>query len=137
MRDNPKSRSAGPCLVTAVMCGVGIPPACGVSPLFGRLGFPWPEPSAGSQGELRSLSATRHLRPAANEENMMARTTRGIDVALVATLVVVGCMQPPSRLLVAGMPLPPLEAEGWLNGDAPTAANLQGKVVVLDAWAHW
>jgi len=32
---------------------------------------------------------------------------------------------------------PKIEAQGWLNGDGPTQADLQGKVIVLDAWAYW
>jgi thiol-disulfide isomerase/thioredoxin len=36
-----------------------------------------------------------------------------------------------------GHPLPKIEAEGWLNGEAPKASDLQGKVLVVDAWATW
>lgn len=39
--------------------------------------------------------------------------------------------------LPPGRPMPELRAAGWLNGDAPTAETLRGKVVVLDAWATW
>lgn len=31
----------------------------------------------------------------------------------------------------------PLEAAGWLNGEAPSWADYSGKVVVLDVWADW
>lgn len=31
----------------------------------------------------------------------------------------------------------PLEAEGWLNGAAPSWSSLHGKVVVVDVWTDW
>ncbi|VAX39268.1 hypothetical protein MNBD_PLANCTO02-2308 [hydrothermal vent metagenome] len=36
-----------------------------------------------------------------------------------------------------GKPFPPLKAEGWINGNAPTTNDLKGKVLVIDAFAHW
>ena len=36
-----------------------------------------------------------------------------------------------------GKPFPALEVEGWLNGPGPTADELTGKILVVDAWAHW
>ncbi len=36
-----------------------------------------------------------------------------------------------------GSKAPVIEAEGWLNGKPPVAADLAGKVVVVDAWAFW
>jgi len=36
-----------------------------------------------------------------------------------------------------GKPFPVLEVEGWLNGPGPTADELAGKILVVDAWAHW
>ncbi len=36
-----------------------------------------------------------------------------------------------------GTRAPAIMAQGWLNGDAPTANSLAGKVVVVDAWATW
>lgn len=32
---------------------------------------------------------------------------------------------------------PVIRAKGWFNGTAPTEADLQGKVIVIDAWAYW
>jgi hypothetical protein len=39
--------------------------------------------------------------------------------------------------LEPGKPAPVLVAEGWINGNAPTPEILNGKVVVIDAWASW
>ncbi len=39
--------------------------------------------------------------------------------------------------LAAGNTLPAIRAEGWLNGSRPTPESLKGKVLVVDAWAHW
>ncbi|MBT4865789.1 MAG: TlpA family protein disulfide reductase, partial [Planctomycetaceae bacterium] len=36
--------------------------------------------------------------------------------------------------LEAGNDLPQIVAEGWLNGEAPTAEQLKGKVIVVNAW---
>ena len=33
--------------------------------------------------------------------------------------------------------MPEIQAEGWLNGDGPTKADLEGKVVVIECFAHW
>ena len=33
--------------------------------------------------------------------------------------------------------MPPIKAQGWLNGDPPTSAELANKVLVIDAWASW
>ena len=36
-----------------------------------------------------------------------------------------------------GLPLPPIEASGWLNGVAPKPDELNDKVLVIVAWASW
>jgi thiol-disulfide isomerase/thioredoxin len=36
-----------------------------------------------------------------------------------------------------GTQAPAIRASGWFNGTAPTEADLQGKVIVIDAWAFW
>jgi thiol-disulfide isomerase/thioredoxin len=39
--------------------------------------------------------------------------------------------------LGAGQPMPPIRAEGWINGSRPAPESLKGKILVVDAWAHW
>lgn len=36
-----------------------------------------------------------------------------------------------------GTKAPEIKAQGWFNGPAPTAGDLNGKIIVLDAWAYW
>jgi len=36
-----------------------------------------------------------------------------------------------------GQPLPPLKAEGWLNGGTPSSQDLAGRVIVVDFFATW
>jgi len=40
-------------------------------------------------------------------------------------------------MLGPGATPPPLVAQAWLNGPAPSASDLEGRVVVIDVWAHW
>ncbi|MCX7407416.1 MAG: TlpA disulfide reductase family protein [Planctomycetales bacterium] len=46
---------------------------------------------------------------------------------------------PPARSTsrLVGTQAPNFEVEGWLNGPGPTADELRGQVVVVDAWAWW
>ena len=36
--------------------------------------------------------------------------------------------------LAIGQPMPPIAAAGWINGPGPSAADLKGKVVVVNGW---
>jgi thiol-disulfide isomerase/thioredoxin len=36
-----------------------------------------------------------------------------------------------------GKPFPELTVEGWINGPGPAAADMTGKVRVIEAWAYW
>jgi len=36
-----------------------------------------------------------------------------------------------------GSVMPAIHVTDWLNGPGPSPENLKGKVVVVDAWAHW
>ncbi|WP_232103552.1 TlpA family protein disulfide reductase [Gimesia algae] len=40
-------------------------------------------------------------------------------------------------LLTVGETAPPLKAEGWVNGNPHQDNFLEGKVIVVDAWATW
>ena len=47
-------------------------------------------------------------------------------------------LRPPTAPSAAtGRQAPPIKVEGWLNGPGPSAEELRGKVIVLDAWAFW
>jgi len=71
--------------------------------------------------------------------------SRGEFFGFFLLAIVVGLLVISSRggarpgLVPAGMPLPPLMAEGWLNveGGSLTRKQLEGKVVVVDCWATW
>ena len=43
----------------------------------------------------------------------------------------------PSVSQQVGRPFPPIEVGGWINEPAPTADDLKGQVIVVDAWAFW
>jgi thiol-disulfide isomerase/thioredoxin len=36
-----------------------------------------------------------------------------------------------------GTTAPAIRAQGWFNGDPPTPADLQDKIILIDAWAYW
>jgi len=73
-----------------------------------------------------------------------AQTARGTSwrfviwypiVAIVAYFFATHMLRPAARGgLRPGETPPPLAAAGWLNGAAPSDADLAGKVVVVDAW---
>ncbi|HEY1602188.1 MAG TPA: TlpA disulfide reductase family protein [Pirellulales bacterium] len=73
---------------------------------------------------------------------MKFQTVRYRDIlALLSLALVIGCGGSSAdlhgNLLPPGTPLPPLAAEGWLNGPGPTVEELRGQVVVIDVWAFW
>jgi thiol-disulfide isomerase/thioredoxin len=56
----------------------------------------------------------------------------------VATLITLQMRRPKAADPFVGLPLPPLDAAGWLNTDRPlTSSDLRGQIVVLDFWATW
>ncbi len=58
-------------------------------------------------------------------------------VAAAAILIALQRARPrASAGAYVGLPLPPLDAGGWLNTKKPlTASDLRGKVVLVDFWA--
>jgi thiol-disulfide isomerase/thioredoxin len=59
-------------------------------------------------------------------------------VAAVSVLIAIQWTRPKPPDPFAGQPLPPLQVSGWINADKPlTAADLAGKIVLVDYWATW
>lgn len=58
-----------------------------------------------------------------------------VTIAAIGFALLIRQGSPPKNFGVR--PAPPIRAAGWLNGKPPTAADLRGKVVVIDAWAYW
>jgi len=56
-------------------------------------------------------------------------------IAVALLLALAGCREPAKIPL--GVPAPPIQAEGWLNGKLPSEAELKGEVVVVDAFGYW
>ena len=57
-------------------------------------------------------------------------------LAIGFTLLLRSAMVPPVSPQI-GRPFPRIEAVGWIDGPGPTADDLLGKVIVVDAWAYW
>ena len=56
-------------------------------------------------------------------------------VAVAPLLWKVGALDQSRAGLQLGEAIPPItEVEGWLNGDGPTSADLEGKVVFVNGW---
>jgi thiol-disulfide isomerase/thioredoxin len=73
---------------------------------------------------------------------MPAKTTTqtfGLFLALaviVASAPVLWSIQAAAKTggLAVGQSMPPIEAAGWVNGPAPSADDLKGKIVVVNGW---
>lgn len=65
---------------------------------------------------------------------------RKLAVILIAFVVLAGLLllrRGPSSKIPLGIPAPPIQAAGWLQGTAPSHDELKGRVVVLDAFGYW
>lgn len=95
--------------------------------------MPQPDPALPPAGELRPEATA----PAGKLLGWLL----AIPVIIVLSLVVmaiIGELRPATATGAAvGDVAPPIEAAGWINGDAPTAESLDGKVVLIEAWATW
>jgi len=40
-------------------------------------------------------------------------------------------------VLAPGSPRPSLDADGWIDAQTLDEGSLDGKIVVVEAWAHW
>lgn len=83
----------------------------------------------------------------------MAQKSMKTDFILALVLVLLGTVvftvlfvlrvQPPSGAggqraqLKVGDTAPPIKADGWVNGNPLENGDLEGKVIVVDAWATW
>jgi hypothetical protein len=56
---------------------------------------------------------------------------------VIGVVALSGCGGSGPGPLGVGAAPPKLLAEGWLNGTSPGEAELVGKVVVVEVWAHW
>ena len=61
-----------------------------------------------------------------------------VGVAAIGFTVLMKSAIQPERIPSprVGRPFPALEVTGWLNGPGPTADELAGKILVVDAWAY-
>ena len=70
-------------------------------------------------------------------------SSRFLAVVLVVGWLAVGfaimmrSAMPPVASPQLGKPFPRIEAIGWIGEPIPSSADFEGKIVVVDAWAHW
>jgi thiol-disulfide isomerase/thioredoxin len=77
--------------------------------------------------------------PSTSGRNVVGLLLVVIAIALVSLTFSMFLRQQvaPRGGLGKGSPFPAIRAEGWLNGLRPTPDSLKGKILVVDAWAHW
>ncbi len=76
-----------------------------------------------------------YRRPASNAGSIFLFL---LALAVIAALIPwLATRQRKGGVLTAGQKAPEITAEGWLNGEPPTAESLSGKVVFVHAWATW
>jgi thiol-disulfide isomerase/thioredoxin len=70
------------------------------------------------------------------ERNMFRDLTLLVAVAILLNVGLVYFLRrEPQATTMKPIPLPPVEAAGWINGKPPE--KLSGKVVVVNVWATW
>lgn len=86
-------------------------------------------------------SASDAAREPAARENPLWQFTRVVGTAVLvaaAILLVIAQRTPSGQFGIGpGAEVPPLVAEGWINGPPPDLEKLKGRVVVIDEWATW
>jgi len=82
--------------------------------------------------------------PSSQGPSSKGRSVIGLLLAAVAVAIVsmsfalmVKKEMAPRGGLEPGAVMPAIHVEGWLNGPGPADDSLKGKVLVVDAWAHW
>lgn len=71
-----------------------------------------------------------------NKTRYRRRWTASAGLMLMTAAMLTACMQSgPTGGLAVGQQAPQISAEGWLGGEPPE--NVDGKVVVVSAWAYW
>lgn len=60
-----------------------------------------------------------------------------VCVAAIAFALMIRSGLQPRPSAAIGTTFPKIDATGWINGPTPDESNLQGRVLVVDAWAYW
>ncbi len=60
-----------------------------------------------------------------------------VGLAVGAMLLLLSSHQQPGGNITVPTPMPPIVAAGWVNGPAPKPGELEGKVLLVEAWASW
>ncbi len=75
------------------------------------------------------------------DDNAPRRQTNWVEISAIVALVgllIWSTRRSSAPPIEAGLPLPEMMAEGWLNTDRPLSRDaLLGKIVVIDCWATW
>ena len=73
-----------------------------------------------------------------NKSNFTIAIVFAVILVTVLMLYSKYSQQPlPSAGAAVGSLAPEITAAGWVNGSAPTQEELQGKLIVVEAWATW
>lgn len=84
--------------------------------------------------QMHSDVPNEYVRPSSAGKTFLFLLTLAIIVAVVPWLTM---RRNRPFIATPGADAPPIVAQGWLNGEAPTPESLAGKVVLIDVWASW